>query len=358
MNYTTNYHLPQWVETDRIRMEDFNQAMADIDEGIAEERSARQEAINDLSQSAAQSQAAAKTELFNKLRQSGYDLYQMAGRAACKNLFSFAAKSMVINTLHTAEELARAEICLHLTGGGIQIGPATELTLAKINAAIYEWTNGEAASIAASATAAVKFRSTFRGTITKLNVWYHRTNVNNTGSLPLYVRLYDQATGSRIYQSERLSGKVMSQTDTADTLTVAVPVEPNRDYRLELYSGGDIFTGTIGFGTMGTEALTGEAAGQAITSCSVTDSMTLETRADQAVAVVHYSGGDQAPTATLDGQAMTAGTPKAATALDGTACQELEFFLEGSFSGAVTLVVSAQSSGSDLTLHDAGAYFN
>ena len=195
----------------------------------------------------------------------------MAGRAACKNLFSFAAKSMVINTLHTAEELARAEICLHLTGGGIQIGPATELTLAKINAAIYEWTNGEAASISASATAAVKFRSTFRGTITKLNVWYHRTNVNNTGSLPLYVRLYDQTTGSQIYQSERLTGKVMSQTDTADTLTVAVPVAPNQDYRLELYSGGGLFTGTIGFGTMGTEALTGEAAGQAITSCSVMD---------------------------------------------------------------------------------------
>ena len=35
MNYTTNYHLPQWVETDRIMMEDFNQAMADIDAGIA-----------------------------------------------------------------------------------------------------------------------------------------------------------------------------------------------------------------------------------------------------------------------------------------------------------------------------------
>ena len=240
--------------------------------------------------------------------------------------------------------------------GGIQIGPSTALTLAKINEAIYEWTNGEATSIASSATAAVKFRSTFRGTITKLNVWYHRTNVNNTGSLPLYVRLYDQATGSRIYQSERLSGKVMSKTDTADTLTVAVPVEPNRDYRLELYSGGDIFTGTIGFGTMGTEALTGEAAGQAISSCSVTDSMTLETGADQAVAVVHYSGGSQAPSVTLGGQVMTAGTPKSATALDGTACTELEFFLEGSFTGAQTLVTNIQST-SDMTLHDTGAYF-
>ena len=34
MNYTTNYRLPQWAETDRIQMEDFNQAMADIDEGL------------------------------------------------------------------------------------------------------------------------------------------------------------------------------------------------------------------------------------------------------------------------------------------------------------------------------------
>ena len=34
MNYTNNYHLPQWAETDRIMMEDFNQAFSDIDEGI------------------------------------------------------------------------------------------------------------------------------------------------------------------------------------------------------------------------------------------------------------------------------------------------------------------------------------
>ena len=35
MNYTTNYHLPPWVETDRILMEDFNEAMSGIDGGIA-----------------------------------------------------------------------------------------------------------------------------------------------------------------------------------------------------------------------------------------------------------------------------------------------------------------------------------
>ena len=34
MNYTPNHHLPQWVESDRVRMEDFNAAMRDIEAGL------------------------------------------------------------------------------------------------------------------------------------------------------------------------------------------------------------------------------------------------------------------------------------------------------------------------------------
>ena len=34
MEYTKNYHLPQWVEEDRIQMEDFNDAMASIENGL------------------------------------------------------------------------------------------------------------------------------------------------------------------------------------------------------------------------------------------------------------------------------------------------------------------------------------
>ena len=36
MNYTTNYHLPQWVESDRVLMEDFNEAMESIDSNVKE----------------------------------------------------------------------------------------------------------------------------------------------------------------------------------------------------------------------------------------------------------------------------------------------------------------------------------
>ena len=46
MNYTTNYHLPQWVESDRVLMEDFNQMCADIDGGIAAAKNAADTAQN------------------------------------------------------------------------------------------------------------------------------------------------------------------------------------------------------------------------------------------------------------------------------------------------------------------------
>ena len=34
MNYTENYHLPQWVKEDRIMMEDFNQMCRDMEAGL------------------------------------------------------------------------------------------------------------------------------------------------------------------------------------------------------------------------------------------------------------------------------------------------------------------------------------
>ena len=35
MNYTQNYQLPQWVETDRILMEDFNDAFSALDTALS-----------------------------------------------------------------------------------------------------------------------------------------------------------------------------------------------------------------------------------------------------------------------------------------------------------------------------------
>lgn len=63
MNYTTNYHLPQWVESDRILMEDFNDAMAGIDLGLQGAKAAADTAESkaDAAQAAASAVADAYT---------------------------------------------------------------------------------------------------------------------------------------------------------------------------------------------------------------------------------------------------------------------------------------------------------
>ena len=54
MNYTTNYHLPQWVKSDRIMMDDFNQMCADIEAGLTGNRTAAQQGDAALSGELAQ----------------------------------------------------------------------------------------------------------------------------------------------------------------------------------------------------------------------------------------------------------------------------------------------------------------
>lgn len=49
MNHTANYKLPQWVEDDRILMEDFNQAMETIDAGLQSKASG--ETVAELAES-------------------------------------------------------------------------------------------------------------------------------------------------------------------------------------------------------------------------------------------------------------------------------------------------------------------
>ena len=64
MEYTTNYHLPQWVESDRIMMGDFNEAMSNLEGGITtaqEAADAAQSAADNAQASADAAQNAADT---------------------------------------------------------------------------------------------------------------------------------------------------------------------------------------------------------------------------------------------------------------------------------------------------------
>ena len=71
MEYTTNYHLPQWVETDRIMMEDFNDAMASLESGITTAQAAAD---------SAQQEAEEKGFVIGSYTGNGPDQYDSTGQ--------------------------------------------------------------------------------------------------------------------------------------------------------------------------------------------------------------------------------------------------------------------------------------
>lgn len=69
MNYTENYHLPQWVKTDRIMMEDFNQMCAEIDAGMSDNAQA--------AKNACQSNGNLDRKTLSRLQRIAYNHYSM-----------------------------------------------------------------------------------------------------------------------------------------------------------------------------------------------------------------------------------------------------------------------------------------
>ena len=59
MNYTKNYHLPQWVKEDRIMMNDFNQMCQDMEAGLTKNAQDLKTGLDKNAQDAASATAAA-----------------------------------------------------------------------------------------------------------------------------------------------------------------------------------------------------------------------------------------------------------------------------------------------------------
>ncbi|WP_300944462.1 hypothetical protein [uncultured Duncaniella sp.] len=61
MEYTKNYHLPQWVKSDRIMMDDFNRMCADLENGLTGNRKKSEELSSRIEQVAGEAREEIKT---------------------------------------------------------------------------------------------------------------------------------------------------------------------------------------------------------------------------------------------------------------------------------------------------------
>lgn len=331
MTETTNYHLRNGGHTTRCGREDFNRMCAKIETGLTDLR-------GDQSTLA-------------RLRRMGYDLYQAVGRCLGAGVPGVSLKGAALNCLTSSDELSRVSGMAGLSGGGAILGPVHRHDAGQAERGDLQLGSVEAPDAAKPAAQRVKFRSAFAGTITSLEVWYHRTSVNVI-NLPVTVRLYDLEANEYAYQSEEFTGARLTAATISETLTVSVPVELNHDYQLEVYTRGGAFYGAIGFGSYGAQALTGTVSGTVLTNGTVSEALTPETPVSQVVAVIHHTGG-QVTGAAVNGEAMTPSPGRPGTSLRGTACTEQELSWAGELTGTAALTAAFQTdSNVDMTVHD------
>ena len=74
MNYTENYHLPQWVKSDRVLMEDFNRMCADIEAGLSQTRADIDAGLSSVRDAAAQNKNALSQQIGTVQRNAASDL--------------------------------------------------------------------------------------------------------------------------------------------------------------------------------------------------------------------------------------------------------------------------------------------
>ena len=94
MNYTENYHLPQWEKTDRVLMEDFNRMCADMESGL--DKTARDAAAATAAAKSANAAAAARAQTTADTALSKADAARKVADAAyCPSSPSYVVGSYV-----------------------------------------------------------------------------------------------------------------------------------------------------------------------------------------------------------------------------------------------------------------------
>lgn len=118
MEYTTNYHLPQWVKSDRIMMDDFNDAMAAMEEGMSSAANTANAAAStaNAAQSLAQQTAGAAYTPDNKPYAVG--LYQGLGTESQDIVVGFKPSIVIL----FAQQQGGDYFAFRIVAAGRQIG--------------------------------------------------------------------------------------------------------------------------------------------------------------------------------------------------------------------------------------------
>ena len=329
MNYTENYHLPQWVETDRVLMEDFNAAMSSIENGLTRGNKTRS-VLDDLCR----------------------DTYRQEIQLRLCHGPGGAQETMWVNPLATRED-AGGDGHAWNSRYGVWLGSGNRATLEGIARTAKEASYVNIGPSVSQKRAVTTFTSDGFGMLETLTTWFTEFSGSSPEIYTYTIRLYRQDTGELVKEAGPFtydhSGKIVNRTD--------FPLEINTTYRIEFDMPAELYRGRAGF-MMGTSQLTDPSVVQATVgprtaADTIVKTVTVPAGTGGITGMVRWLGTGTVGL-TIGGQEASAVRTRGAIDGLGRACRETEFLLDQPKTGPVEVTLRMQTDGNDLHVFDYG----
>lgn len=351
MEYTKNYHLPQWVKSDRIMMEDFNQMCKDMEAGLTANASAAAEAAG-AAAAAAETAGAAVTPsaMQNGLFRMAYNHYHLIELAevlpsqngVLRQPFAEGEKTAATGFLQEKDLLWAANGTKLLTVEDLRTDfqPLQAITLTQ-------------------RTMAATFTAPHPGLVTEIHPFGRITNSSAGDPGDCTVRLINRTNPARpLLEYEERTSFGFSQGNTADdlfTLPVHLPLHTGQRYRLEVEM--DNLSSKPDLKLQRSEeffAVTGYQTASASVSCN----FQAAEAGKGGLALVRYSYAGSAPALKLTWgpSRLTPHRTRTFTDEQGRKTQEAEFRQTGLIPASSTLKIDCTCpAGGDVSLYQLGA---
>lgn len=358
MNYTPNYHLPQWAEDDRILRTDFNQMCANIDAAVAGAAQNNAQTSSQIRDSLLRLERRYLEERWPEFDQTS--LYNSGG--VLYNPLSSSALAQPRGSLFWSAQY------------GICAGRGTPLSQTLLRNSCLDCWPGNSAAEPGDSDGSSVYRFTapqncvIRGCSLFLNTQFTSTQQNLSFVFALKAEKRSGGSFTEIFQKLFLIERSGTETVRQEIpLELRIPLEKNTEYRLKMEvvssAARSPVPGRFGFivdriseanptqGYADHSVFVLETPGAA--SGVHTKSFDTCGPASHGLLMVHYRRDSEEAvlTPTLGGQAMRLLYTVQRTAANGRAYQEAWYACEGSFSGETELRIQLNTGGnSDLSL--------
>lgn len=235
MDYTKNHHLPQWVKSDRIMMDDFNAAFANIDKGLSD----RSQAVDNLSGQITSvsntlsqqiTDRALESATFNRFCLAAYNHYHLA-----KLSDPFPRQMGVFHQSFTPENvtvpgMTRRGDCCYMGVGSKTVSKKQFFEGLIVESELNVTRNGAITPLS------IRFTPTMPGLLHNLRIEGRcSTQYNNAQNGPSLATLTNLTTGQVEASFPMTLGlpNAMAQTGSK-TLTLNVPFHAGYSYRLKI----------------------------------------------------------------------------------------------------------------------------